>query len=183
MDEEKEQNKENEEPMTKNNTEEEMEVEELQEEIELLRKELDQYKKLEDGYLDRIKRLQADYDNHRKRTLKENIEHIKRANKNLVEKLLPVIDDFERALEVGENKDDDFYNGILMIYKSLMEVLKKEGVRVIDPKGEEFDPSICEAVSTEAVEGVEEGTILEVLRKGYMLKDFLIRPAVVKVCK
>ncbi len=178
-----EKKKKEEEPMTKNDTEKEMEVEELQEEIELLRKELAQYKKLEDEYLDRIRRLQADYDNHRKRTLRENIEHIKRANKDLIEKLLPVIDDFERALEAGKSKDDDFYNGILMIYNSLMEVLKKEGVKVINPKGEEFDPNLCEAAVTESVKGEKEGTILQVLRKGYMLKDFLIRPAVVKVCK
>jgi len=175
-----------EEVTSKHHAESEMEVEELVEEIELLRKELDEYKKLEDEYLDRIKRLQADYDNHRKRTLREHLEHIKRANKDLIEKLLPVIDNFERALEAGKNsrtKDDEFYKGVLMIYNNLMEVLKKEGVKVISPEGEEFDPQICEAAVTETVEGVEEGVILEVLRKGYMLKDHLIRPAVVKVCK
>ncbi len=170
----------------KPSAETEMEVEELVEEIEVLQKELDEYKKLEDDYLNRIKRLQADYDNHRKRTLKEHLDHIKRANKDLVEKLLPVIDNFERALEAGKKskgEEDDFYKGVLMIYNSLMEVLKKEGMKVISPKGEEFDPQVCEAAVAETVEGVEEGTILEVLRKGYMLKDYLIRPAVVKVCK
>ncbi|MDD3776240.1 MAG: nucleotide exchange factor GrpE [Actinomycetota bacterium] len=168
------------------NPESSMETEELVEEIELLQKELDEYKKLEDEYMDRIKRLQADYENYRKRTLKEHMEHIKRANKDLIEKLLPVIDNFERALDAGRqtgHQSDQFYEGVLMIYNNLMEVLGKEGLMVISPKGEEFDPQICEAAVTESVEGIEEGVILEVLRKGYKLKDYLIRPAVVKVCK
>lgn len=164
----------------------ELEAEELEEEIELLRKELESYKEIEMEYLDRIKRLQADYDNYRKRTLKEHLEHIKRANKDLIEKLLPIIDNFEMALETGrklKEEGDDFFKGIKMIYGNLIELLKKENVRVIDPKGEEFNPQVCEAVATEAVKDVDEGKILEVIRKGYMIDDFLIRPAVVKVCK
>ncbi len=171
---------------SKQSTGSDLESEELAEEIEVLQKELDEYKRLEDEYIERIKRLQADYENYRKRTLKEHLAHIKIANKDLVEKLLPVIDNFERALEAGQKSqgsDDDFYKGVLMIYNNLMEVLKKEGVEVISPKGQEFDPQICEAAVTEAIEDVEEGMILEVLRKGYRLKDHLIRPAVVKVCK
>ena len=161
-------------------------MEELKKEIELLREELENCKKIEEEYIDRIKRIQADYDNYRKRTLKEHLEHIKRANKDLIEKLLPVIDNFEIALEAGEKlekQEDDFYKGVKMIYDNLMELLKKENVKVINPVGEEFNPEICDAVLTESVEGVEEGRILEVLRKGYMIDDFLIRPAVVKVCK
>lgn len=164
----------------------ELEAEELEEEIGFLREELENYKKVEEEYIDRIKRLQADYDNYRKRTLKEHLEHIKRANKDLVEKLLPIIDNFEIALETGkklEKEGDEFYKGIKMIYGNLMELLKKENVSVINPVGEEFNPEICEAAVTESVEEVDEGHILEVLRKGYMIDNFLIRPAVVKVCK
>lgn len=164
----------------------ELETEELEEEIGLLREELENYKKIEEEYIDRIKRLQADYDNYRKRTLKEHLEHIKRANKDLVEKLLPIIDNFEIALESGkklEKEGDDFYKGVKMIYGNLIELLKKENVSVINPVGEEFNPEICEAAVTESVEGVDEGHILEVLRRGYMIDNFLIRPAVVKVCK
>jgi len=164
----------------------ELEVEELLEEVELLRKELDGYKKIEEEYIDRIKRLQADYDNYRKRTLREHLEHIKRANKNLVEKLLPVIDNFEVAIETGSKlkmEDDDFLKGVKMIYESLMEVLKKENVKVINPRGEEFNPETCEAAVTEDVKDIKEGHIIEVMRKGYAIDDFLIRPAVVKVCK
>ena len=162
------------------------EVKELQEEIGLLRKELSHYKKIEEEYLDRLKRVHADYDNYRKRVLKEQIDIILRANKELIEKLLPVIDSFEHALEMDEDLKsvgDDFYKGVKMIFGKLMDVMQKEGITVINPAGEEFNPHVCEAAITESVKDVEEGTVLEVLRKGYKLNDFLIRPAVVKVCK
>jgi molecular chaperone GrpE len=162
------------------------EIKELQEEIDLLRKELSHYKKIEEEYLDRLKRVHAEYDNYRKRILKEQVDSILRANKELIEKLLPVIDSFEHALEVGgdlKSVRDDFYKGVKMIFEKLMDVMQKEGITVINPAGEEFNPHVCEAVITESVKDVEEGTVLEVLRKGYKLNDFLIRPAVVKVCK
>lgn len=166
--------------------EEEPEVKELVKDIKLLQEEIKGARKIEDEYLDRLKRLQADYDNYRKRTLKEYLQNIKRANKDLIEKVLPIIDNFELALVTGEKQhmeEDEFYKGVKMIHGKLMELLKKENVKVIDPKGEEFDPRVCEAVVTEAVEDTEDGKILEVMRKGYMIDDFLIRPAVVKVCK
>jgi len=169
----------------KGSSEKDLEIEELLEEIDLLRAEVEQYKKIEEEYTDRIKRLQADYDNYRKRTLKEQLEHIKRANKDLMEKLLTVIDDFEKAIETAEDvkADKGFLKGFVLIYSKLLGTLKKEGLEVIEPEGEEFDPNICEAVSTESVEGIEEGTVLDTLRKGYKINDHLIRPAVVKVCK
>ncbi len=162
------------------------EIKELQEEIDLLRKELSHYKKIEEEYLDRLKRVHAEYDNYRKRVLKEQIDGISKANKELIEKLLPVIDSFEHALEMSEDMKSvggEFIKGVKMIFEKLMDIMQKEGVSVINPVGEEFNPYICEAVITESVKGVEEGTVLEVLRKGYKLNDFLIRPAVVKVCK
>ena len=165
---------------------EELEVEELSKEIKILQNELENCKKIEEEYLDRLKRQQADYDNYRKRTLKEHLQHIKRANKDLIEKILPIVDNFELALKIGKQQqieEDEFYKGVKMIHGKLMELLKKENVKVIDPHGEEFDPKICEAAVTESVEDEEEGRILEVIRKGYMIDDFLIRPAVVKVCK
>jgi len=164
----------------------ENEIKELKEEIQLLRKELNHYKKIEEEYLDRLKRVHADYDNYRKRVVRDQIDTIARANKDLIEKILPVIDSFEHALSTGEDLrsgDDEFYKGVRMIFEKLMDTLKKEGVTIIDPMGEEFNPQDCEAAVTENVEDKEEGTILEVLRKGYRLNDNLIRPAVVKVCK
>jgi len=172
--------------MKKSSSGKEMEIEELLDEIDLLRKEVEEYKEIEEECNNRIKRLQADYDNYRKRTLKEQLEHIKRANKDLMEKLLIVIDDFEKAIETAESgveADQGFLKGFILIYSKLVDVLKKEGLEVIEPKGEEFDPNICEAVATESVEEVEEGTVLEILRKGYKINEHLLRPAVVKVCK
>jgi molecular chaperone GrpE len=164
----------------------EKEIIELKSEIDLLRKELAHYKKVEEDYLDKLKRLHADYDNYRKRVLREQMETISRANRELIEKLLPVIDSFEQALVIGKNlkgEEDDFFKGTMLIYKKLMDVLAKEGITVIDPHGQEFNPHECEVVITEDSEEFEEGTVLEVLRKGYKLNDFLIRPAAVKVCK
>ena len=165
---------------------EELEIEELVSEIEVLRGELKECKEIEDEYMDRIKRLQADYDNYRKRTIKEHLEHLKRANKDLISKLLPIIDNFEMALKAARDlkgEEAELYKGVKMIYDNLMELLKKENVSIIEPLGEEFDPRVCEAAVTEAVDDAEEGRILEILRKGYMIDDFVIRPAVVKVCK
>ena len=165
---------------------EEIEVEELSAEIDVLRGELEECKKIEDEYIDRIKRLQADYDNYRKRTIKEHLEHLKRANKDLISKLLPIIDNFEMALDAAKDmggKKGELYKGVRMIYDNLLELLKKENVSVIEPLGKEFDPRVCEAAVTEAVDDVEEGRVLEILRKGYKIDDFVIRPAVVKVCK
>jgi len=110
---------------------EELEIEELEGEIEVLRDELKECKNIEDEYIDRIKRLQADYDNYRKRTIKEHLEHIKRANKDLISNLLPIIDNFEMALEVGKKIDKtegEFFKGVKMIYNNLLELLKKENV-------------------------------------------------------
>ncbi len=162
------------------------EIEEFKSEIELLREELARYKKLEEDYLDRIKRLHADYDNFRKRALREQGQTIQRANKDLIEKLLPVIDSFEQAITMGENLkggQNDFLKGVKMIHGKLMETLEKEGVEIINPHGKEFNPHECEVAVTAEDEKSTEGTVLEVLRKGYKINDFLIRPAVVKVCK
>ncbi|HHT79204.1 MAG TPA: nucleotide exchange factor GrpE [Actinobacteria bacterium] len=160
-------------------------VRELLEEMELLREELGKFKKSENEHMDRIKRIQADYENYRKRTLKEHIELIKRANKDLIEKLLPVIDSFNSAIDMAVssgNEDNEFFKGLKMIHDKLIEILEKEGLKVINPVGEEFDPHICEAAVTEASDDVDDHHVISVLRKGYMLNDFVIRPAVVKVC-
>ncbi len=158
---------------------------ELLEEMELLKEEIGKFKKSENEHIDRMKRIQADYENYRKRTLKEQIELIKRANKDLIEKLLPVIDSFESAIDMAVSsgsEDNEFFKGLKMIYDKFIEILGKEGLKVINPVGEEFDPHICEAAVTEASDDVKDHHIISVLRKGYMLNDFVIRPAVVKVC-
>ncbi|MHB1346268.1 MAG: nucleotide exchange factor GrpE [Candidatus Humimicrobiaceae bacterium] len=159
--------------------------EELLEEINVLREELKDSKKSEIEYLDRLKRIQADYENYRKRTLKEQLELIKRANKDLIDKILPVLDSFENALvvsEQSEESEDEFHKGVRMIYNKLMDVLGKEGLKIIDPAGQEFDPQICEAAVSEDSAHFKDQHVISVLRKGYMLNDYVLRPAVVKVC-
>jgi molecular chaperone GrpE len=159
--------------------------EELLEEIKVLREEIEDSKKTEAEYVDRIKRIQADYENYRKRTLKEQLELIKRANKDLIDKLLPVLDSFENALVVSEQSEEsenEFHKGVRMIYNKLMDVLRKEGLKIIDPAGQEFDPQICEAAVSEENAKFKDQQIISVLRKGYTLNDYVIRPAVVKVC-
>lgn len=159
--------------------------EELLEEINVLREELKDSKKTEIEYLDRLKRIQADYENYRKRTLKEQLELIKRANKDLIDKILPVLDSFENALvvsEQSEESEDEFHKGVRMIYNKLMDVLGKEGLKIIDPAGQEFDPQICEAAVSEDSARFKDQQVISVLRKGYMLNDYVLRPAVVKVC-
>lgn len=160
-------------------------AEELLEEIELLKKDNEDLKKSCDECMDRIKRIQADYENYRKRTLREQLELIKRANKDLIDKFLPVLDSFENALSPSgqsEESEDEFHKGVRMIYSKLMEVLGKEGLTVIDPEGKEFDPRICEAAVTEVSNEFKDHHVISVLRKGYMLNGYVIRPAVVKVC-
>lgn len=158
---------------------------ELLEEMELLKNELNKFKESENEHIDRIKRIQADYENYRKRTIKEQAELIKRANKDLIEKLLPVLDSFDSAIEMAVssgNEDNEFFKGLKMIYDKFIEVMEKEGLKIIEPVGEEFDPHVCEAAVTETADDVKDHHIISVLRKGYMLNDYVIRPAVVKVC-
>ena len=166
--------------------ESEIEIKQLIDEIDLLRKELAHYKEIEEDYLDKLQRCHADYDNFRKRASKENMETISRAGKDIIEKLLPVIDSFDHAIAAGEglkDQEDEFFKGVKMIYSALMEMLQKEGVSIIYPEGEEFNPHECEVAVTEDADGISEGIVLDVMRKGYKLNNFLIRPAVVKVCR
>jgi molecular chaperone GrpE len=172
--------------INKMDPESEIEIKQLIDEIDLLRKELAHYKKIEEDYLDKLQRCHADYDNFRKRASKEKIDMISRAGKDIIEKLLPVLDSFDHAIAAGEglkDQEDEFFKGVKMIYSALMEMLQKEGVSIIYPEGEEFNPHECEVAVTEDADDVSEGIVLDVLRKGYKLNNFLIRPAVVKVCR
>lgn len=166
--------------------ESEIEIKHLINEIDQLRKELAHYKKIEEDHLDQLQRCHADYDNFRKRASKEMTNLISRAGKDIIEKLLPVLDSFDHAIAAGEglkDQEDEFFKGVKMIYSALIEMLQKEGVTIIYPEGEEFNPHECEVAVTEDADGVNEGVVLDVLRKGYKLNNFLIRPAVVKVCR
>ncbi len=139
----------------------------------------DQYQQLQLGFL----RLQADFENYRKRVLKEKEETRQLATKQVMEDLLPVLDNFERAVGVDEPKGElgKFLQGVQMIYVQLMDVLKNNGLAVIDCVGKEFNPEVHQAVMKCKVNDGNDNTVLEEVQKGYFLNNKLIRPSMVKV--
>lgn len=129
---------------------------------------------------DRVVRTLADFENYRKRADREKQEYFKYALADTLRDLLPVLDNFDRALEHAE-EGDEFHKGVLLIYKQLFDVLKKHGVRPIDEKLVKFDPNVHEAVVREENPDVPNHSVVDVLQKGYFLHDRLLRPALVKV--
>ncbi|MFY3790484.1 nucleotide exchange factor GrpE [Ureibacillus sp. MALMAid1270] len=131
----------------------------------------------------RFLRLRADYDNLRRRTLLDREAQEKYRAQSLLTDLLPVLDNFERALQVEVTSDDavSLYKGIEMVYKSLVDAINKEGLEVIPAEGESFDPNIHQAVMQEADSEKESGIVLRELQKGYKLKDRVLRPSMVSV--
>jgi molecular chaperone GrpE len=136
----------------------------------------EELRKVQDRYL----RTLADFENYRKRAEREKDEFRRFALNNLIRDLLPVLDNFDRALEHAEG-GDDFHKGVLMIYKQLWDVLEKAGIKPIEEVGVRFDPNIHEAVIGEEDPTVPANTVIALLQKGYFLHDRLLRPALVKV--
>lgn len=133
----------------------------------------------------RLLRLQADFDNYKKRALKEKNDIYKYAAEEMVSEILPVVDNFERALDSLKENDqnnDGYIQGVEMVFQQLIQVLKKEGVEEIPALGETFDPNFHHAVAQENTEDYEDNTIIDVLQKGYKLKEKVIRPSMVRVC-
>ena len=133
-----------------------------------------------DDFKDRYMRTLADFENYRKRTEREKSDFYKYAVQGLLKELLPVLDNFDRALDHAED-GDDFHKGVLLIYKQLVDTLRKHGVKPIDESGVKFDPNIHEAVMREEDPSVPSQTVTSILQKGYFLHDRLLRPALVKV--
>ncbi len=129
---------------------------------------------------DRILRLQADFQNYKRRAEKEKIETIRYANEKLILQILEVVDNFERALQTDSEKDG-FYDGVEMIYEQLLKVLQNNEVETIEEMDCPFDPKLHNAVLTGNSAEIASGNIMEVLQKGYKIKDRVIRPAMVKV--
>lgn len=130
--------------------------------------------------MDKFMRLQADFANYKRRTEAQKTEYVELGVKKIVNDLLPVLDNFERALDSIEEKDST-YDGILMIKNQLTDVLKKEGIVEMKALGEEFDPTYHHAVLTEDSDEYDSGHVIEVLQKGYLINDKTLRPAMVKV--
>ncbi len=130
-------------------------------------------------------RSKAELINYRKRKDDEISKLLKYSSEDIVKEVLPIVDNFERAINMDDdNLADDiskFLSGFKMIYCKLISILEKNGVKAIDGNNKPFDPTYHQAVMTEAREGVEPGMVLEVLQRGYLLKDKVIRPAMVKV--
>lgn len=133
-------------------------------------------------YKEKYQRLLADFTNFKKREEKARSDFKKFASSNLIEELLPVLDNFDRALK-DQDQDDSFVKGIIMIRDSFWKVLEKEGLEEIESDGVEFDPNLHHAFQTEENEDFKSNYIIETYQKGYKLNDRVIRPSMVKVAK
>lgn len=152
--------------------------------MESLKAEVDQLKQEKDELHQRVLRTQAEFDNFKKRSQKEKEAERKYKAEDIVNELLPAIDNFERALQVEVNDaSEGFIDGISMVYRQLKDALKAQGVEEIECVGKTFDPTVHHAVMQVEEEDMESNTVTEELQKGYMLKDKVIRPAMVKVNK
>jgi len=132
---------------------------------------------------DRLLRLAADFDNYKKRALRERREYVALANDRLVKELLPILDDLERALQAAsEHEEAKLEEGVRLVYRSLEQLLQREGVKEIDTSGQ-FDPHVHEALLAQPVEDAESGAVVDVVQKGYTLGDRVVRPARVIVAE
>ena len=134
-------------------------------------------------HLDHLQRLAAEFDNYRKRAARDQEALVARAHERLVQELLPVLDDLERALEAAEQHEEaKLEDGVRLVHRALADVLRKEGVEEIETGGA-FDPHVHEALLAQPGEGVDAGHVLQVLQKGYRLGDRVVRPARVIVAE
>jgi molecular chaperone GrpE len=131
-------------------------------------------------YLERLQRLMAEFDNYRKRSQKEKADAYDYAVGNTVVELLPIIDNFERALKV-ESADKGFYDGVTIIYKQFIGLLENLNVTPIEAKGNIFDPNLHNAILHIEDESLGENVVVEELQKGYLYKEKVIRHSMVKV--
>ena len=151
-------------------------VAELEELVIAFERRLDEAESKRDEYLDDLRRVAADFDNFRKRTARDQENLIARAHERIVKELLPVLDDLERALDAAAHHEEaKLEEGVRLVERELRQALDREGLVEIETDGA-FDPHVHEALLSQPAE-VEEGTILEVVQKGYRLGDRVLRPA------
>ena len=144
------------------------------------KKEKDKFEQQIEELTDRLKRNMAEFDNFRKRTEKEKSSMYIIGAKDIVEKMLPIVDNFERGLAQAP-EDDPFAEGMKMIYKQMMTAFDEMGVKPIEAVGKEFDPNLHNAVMHVEDESVGENIVVEEFQKGYTYKDFVVRHSMVKV--
>src|SRR5437588_5756532 len=138
-----------------------------------------------DRFRDLALRSQADFENYKKRAAREKDEAIRYANSALLEKLIPIVDNFELGLEAArtEGENSPVFSGMSMVLKQLMDFLKQNGLQPIDATGQKFDPNLHEAIAHEPSDKVAEGTVIRQTRRGYRMKDRLLRPSSVVVSR
>jgi molecular chaperone GrpE len=129
---------------------------------------------------DKLLRVAADFENYKKRAARERAEYVTHANERLVKELLPILDDLERALDaVGEHQEATVEEGVRLVHRSLASLLERNGVKEIDTEGK-FDPHVHEALLSQPSDA-EEGSVIDVVQKGYTIGDRVVRPARVVV--
>lgn len=151
-------------------------------EIDALKRQLEEAEGKLAESVDGWQRTQADFQNYRKRIERDNDLMYATMKGDIVKKVLPALDDLERALQ-NRPADDAWANGIELIARKLQTMLESEGVKKIEAAGAEFDPKFHEAISHEPAEGVASGHVIEVVQNGYMLGERVIRPALVRVAQ
>jgi molecular chaperone GrpE len=155
-------------------------VETPQAEIDALRAERDGYRVERDEMKDMLIRRQAEFDNFRKRSERERSEYVQYAVMDAVKELLPILDDFERALRV-EAPNSEYARGVEMIYNRMLENMKKLGLEPIDTAGKTFDPHVHQAIERVETKDAADGSLLGEFQRGYFFKGKLLRPAMVRV--
>ncbi len=136
-----------------------------------------------DRFRDLALRSQADFENYKKRAAREKEEAIKYANSSLLEKLIAIVDNFELGLEAAraEGEKSPIFSGMSMVFKQLSDFLTDNGLEPIDATGKKFDPNLHEAIAHEPSDEFPEGTVIRQMRRGYKMKDRLLRPSSVVV--
>ncbi len=157
-------------------------VESLSAEVESLKKRLAEAESKVSEYKDSWLRSQAEFQNYRKRLDRDNEMRKVEMKGDIVKKMLPVLDDLERALQ-NRSAEDAWADGIELIVQKFENILDSEGIQKIDALGTEFDPNFHEAISHEPADGAKSGSVIGVVRNGYMLGERVIRPALVRVAQ
>jgi molecular chaperone GrpE len=157
-------------------------LEQLSAEIESLKKQLAEAESKTSEYKDSWLRSQAEFQNYKKRIERERESEKVWMKGDIIKKVLPVLDDLERALQ-NRSADDPWANGIELVARKFQNILESEGVKKIEALGVEFDPNFHEAISHEPADGAQSGSVIGVVQNGYMIGERVIRPALVRVAQ
>jgi molecular chaperone GrpE len=158
------------------------EGEQLSAEIDILKKKLEETEAKTSEYKDSWLRSQAEFQNYRKRQERDNEMMYISMKGDIIKKVLPVLDDLERALQ-NRSADDPWASGIELVARKFQNILESEGVKKIEAVGTEFDPNFHEAISHEPANGAQSGHVIGVVQNGYMIGERVIRPALVRVAQ